>query len=110
MIQFLQNYWMYLAGGVVVVAEIIIFFLKKAPSVNYDDHIKSSIDSAVLYYIKLAELSGAVGSEKLAFVVSMIMKRIKLQFGSSEHDEEYWRSYVVEKVEAVLTTPQKKGL
>lgn len=110
MIQFLQNYWMYLAGGLVVVAEVIIFFLKKKPSVNYDDHIKSLIDGAICYYIKLAEMTKASGSEKLVFVVSSLLTRIKKFFDSSEYDEAYWRSYIVEKVEAILTTPQKKGL
>lgn len=109
MIQFLQNYWMYLAGGLVVVAEIIIFFLKKKPSVNYDDHIKSLIDSAVCYYIKLAEMTEAPGSEKLAFVTCALLTRVKKFFSASEQDEDYWRSYIVEKVESVLTTPQKKG-
>ena len=109
MIQFLQSYWQLLLFGALTVLEVIFFLLKKKAVINYDDHIKSSIESAICYYVKLAEVSQASGSEKLAFVVSMLLKRVKKFFGATEHDEEYWRSYIVERVEAILTTPQKKG-
>ena len=106
-IEFIVANWQLLAMAVILVLEIVVFFLKKKPQVNLDDHIKSLIDEFLPGFILLAEQTGAKGSEKLAFVVSSLLGKIKKQVSSK--DEDFWKDYIISKVEAVLATPQKKG-
>lgn len=106
-LQFLQENYQLLIVALVAIIEVVVFFIRKKPSMNYDDHVKSLISEFVPSFVVLAELSGAKGSEKLSFVVSELMKKIK-KYRTSK-DEDFWKEYIISKVEAVLSTPQKKG-
>ena len=106
-LNFLLENWQLLAMVLVLILEIVVFFLKKKPQVNLDDHIKSLIDEFLPGFILLAEQTGSSGPEKLAFVVSSLLGKVKRTISSK--DEEFWKDYIISKVEAVLSTPQKKG-
>lgn len=113
MIDFIVNYRLEILA-VLVVIEILLsllqFFLyKKAKklSLNQDDKIQVIIDDCLDYYIKLAEVSTTGAREKLFFVVSHVIQRIKHLFPAA--DDDYWRQKIVDRVESTLSTPQKKG-
>lgn len=90
-----------------IVVMLVLWLVRKRPSINRDDRIQVIIDDCLDYYIKLAEASVVGAREKLLFVVSHVIQRIKHYFPS--FDEEYWRSIIVDRVESTLSTPQKKG-
>lgn len=106
-LEFLKTNYQLLVVGLVAIIEIVVFFLKKKPAMNYDDHIKSRIEEVLPSFIKLAETSKSKGSEKLAFVVDLTMKKIRSL--RSSKDDVYWMDYIIYRVEDILSTPQKKG-
>lgn len=105
-INFLVENWKIIAMVALCIFELVIFLVKKKPQVNLCDHIKSLVDEFAPSFIILAEMSGTTGSEKLSFVVKSLMDKIK-KFVSSK-DEDFWKSYIIKRVEAILSTPQKK--
>lgn len=58
-LNFLLENWQLLAMVLVLILEIVVFFLKKKPQVNLDDHIKSLIDEFLPGFILLAEQTGS---------------------------------------------------
>ena len=106
-IDFLSAYWpILLVAFIDVVSIIVSAFLLRRKSIS-NDAIKNLINEKVLVYVKLAEASGCCGQVKLMFVITSVLKIIKKFIKSS--DEDFWSSYISEQVEAVLSTPQKKG-
>lgn len=95
-------------AGVGLVFDVVIFFIvlfrgKKAVS---SDSIKLLIDENLPGSIILAEQSELDGPYKLGFVIDVILRRIRKYIKKS--DDTYWISYIKDKVEAILSTPQKK--
>lgn len=87
-----------------IVVLIRSFRSKKSIDSSYVDSI---VDQALPGYICLAEQSCSDGVSKLQFVVSLALKKISKYISKS--DEHLWISKIIEKVEAILATPQKKG-
>lgn len=106
MIEFLSSHYKELIVIVICLIELILFIVKKRPSLNLEDKVDALISDILPQYINLAEVSGLKGHEKLVFVVSNVISRLKHFI--SGLDEIYWAKVITDKVEAILTTPQKK--
>ena len=103
------NYF-FLAIGViadVLVGVIVLIFSFRKKKLNESDRIEVLIDSVLPGYITLAEASESYGSSKLSLVVELVMKKISRYI--LKKDVHVYRSMIIEKVENILSTPQKKG-
>lgn len=108
MIEFLASHYREIIVIAICLVEIIFFFLKKRPQLNLDDRILADLDDVLPGYIKVAELSGEKGSEKMVLVIKLCIERVKKFV--AEIDEVYWAKIIQDKVEAILSTPQKKEI
>lgn len=106
MIEFLSAHYREIIVIAICLVELILFIVKKRPSVNFDDKVDALISEVLPQYINLAELSDLKGHDKMVFVVSNIIARIKKLVANV--DETYYAKLIIEKAEAILSTPQKK--
>lgn len=105
MINFLKSYWFELVIIALSVASFIVVWYRSS-KLKDSEAVKSMIAEVLPGFINLAEASGVCGASKLMFVIDSVMKRIKSYV--SGKDEQYWMAYIREKVENILSTPQKK--
>lgn len=104
--EFILNYWQYLVIILVDLIGLVFILLRKKQSIT-EASIKEMIADVVPGYINLAEASGSTGRTKLCLVVDLVLKRIQKYISKS--DEQFWISYIHDVIEAILSTPQKKG-
>lgn len=106
MIEFIKSYGIYIICALISIVELIFFFIRKKPQLNLMDRLTSDIDDVLPGFIQLAEQTGLSGQDKMAFVVSSCIERLKHIVSSI--DEIYWSKLIVSKTEAILACPQKK--
>lgn len=104
--EFLLRYWVEMVFLAVSLIEVIFFFAKKKPSMNFSDRLNAVIDEVLPGFIILAESTGLSGTEKLSFVLSSCLKRLHKSYAVV--DDNYWTKVIIQKVEAILSCPQKK--
>ena len=110
MIEFIMNHPDVLALIIGLLVDIILTILclcfrKKAKA---KDYVVNIIDEVLPGFISLAEASGSDGDTKLSFVIDMVLKRIKRYI--VKDDLHFYKSLIIEKTEAILSCPQKKGI
>lgn len=86
-----------------VIGLLVIF---RKIKVNSSDSIKHLIDENLPGFINVAEESELDGPYKLGFVVSNVLSKIRKYIKKS--DWLYYKCYIEDRVEAILSTPQKK--
>lgn len=96
-IQFIESNWQYISFGLLVIAEVVLFILKKR---NKTQIIDNGLFKKVIDLVIQAEnkFGSGHGSEKLDFVITSL---------SNEGVPE---SMLKSIVEYVLTSPEKKGV
>lgn len=107
MIDFIVKFRFEILFAIEIILILVSWLIRKRSALNQDDKIQVIIDDCLDYYIKLAEVSTTGANEKLLFVVSHVIQRIKHLFPSA--DDDYWRQKIVDRIESTLSTPQKKG-
>lgn len=108
MIEFIESHYVFILVCFSVLIEVLILINSfRKGSLNKKDFIEVIIDQALPGFINLAEESSSDGSSKLALVVKLCIDKIKSFI--TKKDESFYRSLIVKKVEAILSTPQKKG-
>ena len=105
MISLLKTYWFELVMVFLSIISFVIVLIRSMKNKDSEE-IKNMISEVLPGFINLAEASGVCGSAKLMFVVDSVLKRIKRY--TSTKDEQYWMSFIRERVENILSTPQKK--
>lgn len=87
----------------IVLTILCLIFRKKGKT---KDYVINLIDEVLPGFICLAEESGCDGISKLSMVIDLVLKRIKKFI--VKDDFHFYKSLIIEKVEAILSTPQKK--
>lgn len=108
MIDWLQAHigLLYVLIGLLVDVVLTILCLFRGKKAAAKDYVISRIDEVLPGYINLAEASGEDGASKLSMVLELTLKRVKRFI--LKGDMHYWKSLIIEKVEAILSCPQKK--
>lgn len=102
--EFCLQHWDFISSIILVIASVVIMAIKKKPVLNAMDNILIEVFSRLPEWINSAEaLKGA--EVKKALVLESAKKFVKDQF-SMDLPESYI-SLIGEKVEAILSTPQK---
>lgn len=110
MLEFLKTYWREILEVVALIATVIIATVRKKPSSSLVSDIKSRLAVLVPALIKQVETPGN-GKEKRDIVVGKCLVAIRGFYGRKLQEDEssYWKQYVSNQIEDVLSTPQKKG-
>lgn len=110
MIEFLRDNWKLILEIVVFLASVIFFIVKKKP-LRIVDGVKSRIVKFLPAIIKFVEKdSKGKGSEKLAEALAMVHILLYEDFDMNEEEVSYYDDFVIERIEDILSTPQKKGV
>lgn len=101
-IYILKTYWPQILAIILFTCSFILQLIKKKP-VNDIGYLLQvwSIDA-----VKLAETSDLKGYSKLTVAVQYVLNKLKGNF--PELDSEAYRAAIVEIIEDILSTPQKK--
>lgn len=108
MIEFIIDHpgFLGLAIGVLVDIVVTIILCFRKEKCHDKDFIVNSINEMLPGCINLAEESGVDGSSKLSMVLELVLAKVKRFI--CKKDLHYYKALIVEKVEAILSTPQKK--
>lgn len=113
MVEFLQAYWFYLYAFIVVFFDILILVIKRRPK-TLDDFTLILNESCSVFLpvlINKFEEPGNGENKKIHVIDSMrsiIFKRLGRKMCSRE--EKIFNEYVSDRIESILSTPQKKEL
>ena len=109
MIEFLKENWKLILEIVVLLASVIFFVVKKKP-LKLVDGVKSRIVKFLPAIIKCVEKdSKGKGAEKMAEALSMVHILLYEDFDMNEEDVSQYDQFVIDRIEDILSTPQKKG-
>lgn len=110
MLEFLKTYWREILEVVVLTVSIIIATVRKKPSSSLVSDIKARLAVLVPVLVKQVESPGN-GSEKKSIVIGKCLSAVTGFYGRKLQEDEssYWKQYVSNQIEDVLSTPQKKG-
>lgn len=106
-IQFLKDNYMFITlgfSGVIFLLEVILCFKKSKSLLPVYALIKDVLPGVV----KLAEETSLKGDEKLSFAVDLVKGYLVKAYPKLSPDT--YTRYIVEKIEEILSTPQKKGV
>lgn len=114
--KFLVDNWRIILDIVVLISSIIFFILKKKP-LKVVDSVKSIIIEALPTIINRVENYKDIfdpsrklsGEEKLQMVVHSCQSIMVDECGIKEEDLCFYTSNLIQWIEDILSTPQKKG-
>lgn len=107
-IQFIKDYYQFIALGASLLLLILDLFIlglrNRSPLISVSNKLREWLPDA----IKMAEATSMKGEEKLAFVVDIIKGYLEKSYPKINPDK--YTKVIVDLVEELLTTPQKKGV
>lgn len=106
-LNFIQTYWREILEVVTLLSTFLVFLCKKVKVEN--PSIISFIDDVLPQAISTAEASIGAGNglEKKKAVIDALLKAIKNSFHGI--NEKKYKKVIEDKIEIILSTPQKKG-
>lgn len=106
---FILTYWRQILDCASILFCVTFFILKKKP-INFIDSKRSEILEWLPGAICAAEKSGLKGEDKVLFVLKVLYDFMFPKFTIS-YDEflNIYETFIRSHLEAILTTPQKKG-
>lgn len=108
-IEFLKSYWREILEILAVLASIIICCIKKKP-VKVVDTIKQMICTWLPGVISAAESSGLKGEAKLEYAINFLYSVFAKDYLTRDEFDNKYLAFVKAEIEAILSTPQKKGV
>lgn len=107
--KFLVDNWQPLLSAVLSVLAVIIVLIKKKPDANSLIHYIEFICNSLPGYINEAEKTGLTGSRKFSDVLGKCMTSLHKMVTCTEQDDLMASKIFKSQIEAILSTPQKKG-
>lgn len=108
-LDFIEEHYLLIIAAVSLIVETVVLIRSfRRGSINQDAFIENLLDSKLPAFINLAESTCADGASKLSLVVKLGIEAIKKYV--TRGSEQFYRKVIIEKVEAILSTPQKKEI
>lgn len=107
-IDFVRNYWKEILDVLILVISLVFFILRKKP-VKVSDTLKQLISSWLPGVINAAEKTDLKGSLKLDYAVNMVYDIFCSDYITREEFDQRYLPFVKSQIEAILSTPKKKG-
>lgn len=106
-IDFIISNWSYISVALVVIANMVIFLIKKKP-IKVVDSLKEMILQLLPGFIAGAE--EIIGSKHGSQKMDMVIEAVESWFVKNGFEfTPYYRDFVKKCAENILSTPQKKG-
>lgn len=102
-LEFIKTYWREILDVIAFVGALVLFIVKKKP-VN---SIIEVLDHACLLAVQDAEKTTYKGEEKLLYAVSLVYQWLEAKY--PKLDVNRYKQIIVNTIEIILSTPQKKG-
>lgn len=100
---FVLSHYEAILSVVTLIVSIVVFILRKKPV----DSIMTAIYLAAVEAINFSEATDLKGVEKLRYCVGMVEASLKRTYPGINPITYY--GYIVDVIEGILSTPQKKG-
>lgn len=111
--EFLIHNWQLLASGVLfIIATVIGIIRMKKKGMTFQEILSGILMEQIPLWVSMAETDGGTGEQKRVEVLNKALNYCASKLGRqlSQAESDMIISYVSEKIEAVLSTPQKKGV
>lgn len=106
--EFLIQNWRIILEAVLVVAAGVLALIRKKP-IKIVDTIRENIATWLPALIDKAEMSGYKGAEKLIYCLDLVYSVLCQKWMTREEFDRDYLEFTKAQIEAILTTPQKKG-
>lgn len=101
--QFIVEYWELLLSAVTLIVSVIVLIVKKRPVTE----LTTAIYQCCVLAIGEAEKTDYKGDRKLQFAVDLVSTLLKARW--PDIDVNKYVNLIVNTIESILSTPQKKG-
>ena len=110
MIEFVKSYWKLIVALILVALDVVILLFKKRP-LKVVDAVTSVISEVLPVLIGQAECEypQGHGDLKLKLVVDLCKNYLQSSLGLTAEEVAKYDELIKLRVEAILSTPQKKG-
>lgn len=116
MIDFVVKYWRVILEACCLLVSFVFFMVRKRP-IKIVDSVKALVIAALPEVINRVENYKDVfepsrkltGQEKLTMALSIVQSYLVDECGLTEQELPLYHSWIVDRIEAILSTPQKKG-
>lgn len=111
MLDFIRQYWKIIALSILLILDILILVIKKRP-IKIVDAVSSFISDLLPELILDAERAypnEKTGDNKLKYVLELVYSMLVAKYGLTYEEARSYTNFIKLRVEAILSTPQKKG-
>ena len=111
--EFLIHNWQLLASAVLfIIATVIGIIRMKKKGMTFQEILSGILMEQIPLWVSMAETDGGTGEQKRVEVLNKALNYCASKIGRqlSQAESDMIISYVSEKIEAILSTPQKKGV
>lgn len=111
-LEFLASHYKLIVLCIVVIFEVVLICLNRRKPVKVVDAITTTIQDVLPSLILVAEQSfrgQQQGANKLMMVLELVHNYLRSKYGFSTEQVLEYDDYIKNKIEAILSTPQKKG-
>ncbi len=117
MLDFIKENWRLIIDIISCIVVVVFFFIRKKP-IKIVDSVKACIIDKLPEVINAVEnykdvfdpLRKLSGEEKLTMALSILKTYLVDELGLKEEDLPLYTSWLVQHIEDILSTPQKKGV
>ena len=113
MLEFVKAHWKLIIIAIIWIVELLVFLITTIKNKKFFQQANSHLDDVLLWLpsgIIQAELSGASGEDKLTYVFNMAIKRLNALTGIDAATLiDRYGTLLLDAIEQILLTPQKKG-
>lgn len=108
----IQNWQLLASGCLFIVATVIGIIRMKKKGMTFQEIMAGILMEQLPLYVSMAETSGGSGEQKRVFVLNKALNYCASKLGRqlSQEESDMIIAYASEKIEAILATPQKKGV
>ena len=111
--KFLIQNWQLIASAILfIVATVIGIIRMKKKGMTFQEILSGILMEQIPLFVSMAETKGGTGEEKRVWVLNKALNYASSKIGRplTQTESDMIISYVTEKIESVLATPQKKGV
>lgn len=107
-IEFIKIHYELIIKVAILVASVVFFIVKKRP-IKLVDTLQETIVTWLPSILCNAEETGLKGEAKLNYAIDLIFSLFVKDYYSREEFDKRYLPFVKKQIEAILSTPQKKG-
>ena len=111
--QFMLENWKEIAAvGIFILSSVIALVRARKKGMSFQEAISGILMEQLPLFISESETNGGTGEKKRVFVLNKALTYVSQKLGRplTQVESDIVISFVGKQIEAILTTPQKKGV